>query len=230
MWETELLYCTHMLIWCCDRVRTIVVFLDFKWLFCAWARKFHATYTFDANNGFFLLCTFYFIGYAAHKHIQLLPPEMHNFSNEMNVLVKTDKQYTQHTHKATNSPIRVTKHFQFHQLIGHDLSLFWDWPHYYYVCCCWFVRFFSSKDNAQIWKSQPTFDLPRKFLRYYVFFFEHKQLDINQTRKFNVFLCKFLLLQLCSLAFMNLLRFMYMAAIRLKMIFWFAARGIHITD
>lgn len=42
-------------------------------------------------------------------------------------------------------------------------------------------------------------------------FLRIKQLDINQTRKFNVFHLVWLL-QLCSLALVNLLRIMYNAA------------------
>lgn len=121
-------YIAHMLIWCAiEFAQSLYSSISSDYFALELENSTQPTHLMQMIVFFSLRRTFYFIGYAAHKHIQLLPPEMHNFANEMNVFVKTDKQYTH-----TNAHERVTEHFQFLQLIGHDLSLFWDWPHYYY--------------------------------------------------------------------------------------------------
>lgn len=102
--------------------------------------KFHAAHTFDANDFSLTVRAIAWDRFWKHAPIHMHCTYTHNQLEPSKCIIL--------------SILFWSKHF-FTTLIGHDLSLFWVWPHY------------SNPNNAQTnINSQPTYDLAIKHFRF----------------------------------------------------------------
>lgn len=133
MWERAFYFgCTH--VW--YSAYYVLLICDFKWLFFADLKIPCSPH---------IRCKWFFVNSARDRFWKHAPIHMHC-------------TYTHNQLEPSKciilSILFWSKHF-FTTLIGHDLSLFWVWPHY------------SNPNNAQTnINSQPTYDLAIKHFRF----------------------------------------------------------------